>query len=263
MCKLFMMSNLCNNMYSVKLKIVYVLSAIVIIIGAVAFVINPSEMVVPGEITSEELSVLSKNDLTFVIDIRSIDDYILGHIPGSAFDEFEEKTLEKRMKTIHSRLSEIDEKITLIVVDSDGNISPDVHKSLTNDGFSSYYLKNGMMSWNDSLISSNLSPTVTSSELWSSLKNNDELFLLDVREPHELEKTMISGSVNIPISNIFEFDSIHEIPQNTPVVVICGSGNRATIASYQLAQDGIQFQVLEGGIIAWDKFLDEHNYEKI
>jgi len=55
---------------------------------------------------------------------------------------------------------------------------------------------------------------------------------------------------------------LSEIPTDKPVVVICGSGNRATIATYELAQHGIDFQVLEGGIQAWDTYLDENNLPK-
>ena len=73
---------------------------------------------------------------------------------------------------------------------------------------------------------------------------------------------MISGSENIPLEDLFDED-LSQIPTDKPVVVICGSGNRATIATYELAQYGIDFQVLVGGIKAWDNYLDENNLESI
>ncbi|MCH9657122.1 hypothetical protein K0U27_00265 [archaeon] len=36
------------------------------------------------------------------------------------------------------------------------------------------------------------------------------------------------------------------------------SGNRATIASYMLAQEGIDFQILEGGMNSWNSLPQEN-----
>ena len=80
--------------------------------------------------------------------------------------------------------------------------------------------------------------------------------MLDVREPDELLKSKINASVNIPLAEIFKSNQIDDIPKDKPVVIICGSGNRATIASYALAQKDIDFQILEGGIKAWDSFQE-------
>lgn len=88
------------------------------------------------------------------------------------------------------------------------------------------------------------------------------MYLLDVRQSEELEVTMIVGSVNIPLAELFAED-ISEIPTDKPVVVICGTGNRATIATYTLAQYGIDFQILEGGIKAWDKYLKDNDLKRI
>ena len=58
--------------------------------------------------------------------------------------------------------------------------------------------------------------------------------------------------MNVPLAEIFQPNGMDDIPTDKPVIVICGSGNRATIASYMLAQEGIDFEILEGGINAWD-----------
>jgi len=93
---------------------------------------------------------------------------------------------------------------------------------------------------------------IDSEELKAKLATNEDLYLLDVREPDELLKSKIDGSVNIPLAEIFQPNGMDSIPTDKPVVIICGSGNRATIATYALAQEGIDFQVLEGGMQAWN-----------
>lgn len=83
--------------------------------------------------------------------------------------------------------------------------------------------------------------------------------MLDVREPDELLESKIDGAVNIPLSEIFQPNGMNEIPTDKPVIVICGSGNRATIATYALAQEGIDFQVLEGGMKSWNSQIEEQS----
>ena len=83
--------------------------------------------------------------------------------------------------------------------------------------------------------------------------------MLDVREPDELLESKIDGAVNIPLSEIFQPNGMNEIPTDKPVIVICGSGNRATIATYALAQEGVDFQVLEGGMKAWNSQIEEQS----
>jgi len=96
---------------------------------------------------------------------------------------------------------------------------------------------------------------IDSQELTERLANNDDLYLLDVREPSELLESKIDGAVNIPLAEIFQPNGMDQIPTDKPVVVICGSGNRATIATYALAQERIDFQVLEGGMNSWNSNL--------
>ncbi len=98
---------------------------------------------------------------------------------------------------------------------------------------------------------------IDSEELINRLAVNEDLYLLDVRQPDELLESKIDGSVNIPLAEIFQSNGMDGISTDKPVIVICGSGNRATIASYLLAQEGIHFQILEGGMTAWNEQIQE------
>ena len=126
---------------------------------------------------------------------------------------------------------------------------------MTEMGIQTFYLDGGINGVSESLESGSY-PIITSQELSEKLATNEDIYLLDVREPDELLKSKIDTSVNIPLSEIFKPNQIDEIPTDKPVVVICGSGNRATIASYALAQEDIDFQILVGGINAWNSFQE-------
>ncbi len=194
-----------------------------------------------------------------VIDMRDPNSYMNGYIEGSAVDVMEGATLDKRIKTMFSRIPEVVDVTHVVLVDDSESKALESAQIMNDAGIKASYLIGGIESW-DNDLSTKMTPTTTSSEkLYQQLQNQDDVYLLDVREPSELEVTMISGSKNIPLADIFIEENLSEIPTDKPVVVICGSGNRATIATYELAQHGIDYQVLDGGIIAWDKYLEENN----
>ena len=90
-------------------------------------------------------------------------------------------------------------------------------------------------------------------------KLNEELadkppFLLDVREPAELEKNgYIEGAVNIPIRSLLE--NLDKLPGlDDPIVVYCGGGHRGGFALEALKMLGYtNVRNLNGGIGAWKK----------
>ena len=212
--------------------------------------------------SADALDVSINANQLFVVDIRNQDAYAEGHIPGSSIDYLYGETLDKRINTIQNRLSDFTSTVKIVLIDDDGSVAKEIAQSMTQDGIETYYLHDGIASWNQELTSTDIPPTIDSEQLWAQLEQNEDIYLLDVRQPEELEKTQISSSINIPLAEIFT-EQIKQIPADKPVVVICGSGNRATIATYALALEGVNFQVLDGGIIAWNKFLDENNLESI
>lgn len=199
--------------------------------------------------------LLQNKEHVFVVDIRSAEQYQTGHIVGASHDVLSGETLEKRVKTIQNRLPDIASTYNIILIDDDGTDAKNSAQTMNKMGIQTFYLDGGMKNLSENLESSS-QIVIDSQELSRKLTANDDIFLLDVREPNELLQSKIDGSVNIPLVEIFEQDRIDEIPTNKPVVIICGSGNRATIATYALAQEDINFQVLDGGINAWNSFWE-------
>ncbi len=96
---------------------------------------------------------------------------------------------------------------------------------------------------------------ITVSELDARLKAGENIHLIDVREPHELQISSLDGAQLIPLgqlaSRMSELDSAEEI------VLFCKVGPRSTRALEVLASAGFRkVKNLKGGINAWAEEID-------
>ncbi len=77
-----------------------------------------------------------------------------------------------------------------------------------------------------------------------------EVTVLDVREKDERDRGYIAGSRHIPYRLVPAW--IDDLREAQPLVTICSSGSRATIAASVLAAEGIEARpVLHGGVEDW------------
>ena len=82
----------------------------------------------------------------------------------------------------------------------------------------------------------------------------DDVFVLDVREPHEYEINRIGGSTLIPLGELAERFS--ELDARD-IVVQCKSGRRSARAASFLREHGFKnVKNLKGGILAWVTEID-------
>ncbi len=82
-----------------------------------------------------------------------------------------------------------------------------------------------------------------------------DLFLLDVREPHEWAIGTIEGAELIPLGEVLH--SLDRIPRDRDVVVYCKGGTRSAQAADLLVANGYQrVENLLGGILAWGADID-------
>lgn len=90
-------------------------------------------------------------------------------------------------------------------------------------------------------------------EFLEKLKAHEEIFVVDVREPKELEQTgFIEGAVNIPVRQVAA--RIEEFPKDlaAPIVVYCASGHRSSHAAVYLRAYGYRnVKNLEYGMHGW------------
>jgi rhodanese-related sulfurtransferase len=84
----------------------------------------------------------------------------------------------------------------------------------------------------------------------SRLDAGEDIFLLDVRNPDELEEHgMIAGAVNIPIDQLEA--RLSEVPKDKEIVTYCMRGGRASTAADILREAGYTEPIEFGGITAW------------
>ena len=96
--------------------------------------------------------------------------------------------------------------------------------------------------------------TILPKELKRKLDSDNNIFLLDVRNPDEYEKARIKNSKLIPLP-ILE-NNLDKIPKNKEVIVYCHYGNRSLKAANILKEKGFNAKSLVGGIDVWSRFID-------
>ena len=84
------------------------------------------------------------------------------------------------------------------------------------------------------------------------LLNQDQTYVIDVREPHEFAKGHIEGSHHITLGRLKEKLYEFEAHKSDPILVYCQQGTRSKEACKQLVKEGFtQVYYLEGGILTW------------
>jgi len=97
-------------------------------------------------------------------------------------------------------------------------------------------------------------PEITARELKERLDRGDEIFILDVREPHEYQICNLKGHL-IPLGELPR--RVHELDSSHEIVAHCRSGKRSAEAVDFLRKAGFRkVQNLRGGILSWSTEVD-------
>ncbi len=97
-------------------------------------------------------------------------------------------------------------------------------------------------------------PEIAPRELKSRLDRGDDLFILDVREPHEYQICNIGGHL-IPLGDLSR--RVNELDSSREIVAHCRSGKRSAEAVEFLRSAGFRKVLnLKGGILAWSDEVD-------
>jgi sulfur-carrier protein adenylyltransferase/sulfurtransferase len=99
--------------------------------------------------------------------------------------------------------------------------------------------------------------TITATELKAMLDRDDDIFLIDVREPNEYEIVSIPGSVLIPKDQILSGAALERLPQDKRIVLHCKSGARSSECLAVVKNAGFSDAVhVGGGVLAWVSQVD-------
>lgn len=97
-------------------------------------------------------------------------------------------------------------------------------------------------------------PEITPRELKTRLDRGDDLFILDVREPHEYQICNLGGHL-IPLGDLPK--RVSELDSSREIIAHCRSGKRSAEATQFLQKAGFRKVLnLKGGILAWSDEVD-------
>lgn len=184
-----------------------------------------------------------------ILDIRPKSKYLEGHIKGAA------NAVCDSMQQKQVIMSKLPPNMKIILVDEDGQSAMQNASMMARFGFDAHYMQGGIKSWGGELVKSAHDTSISGDGLWDSIRKNEDVFLLDVREPSEFSEFRIPGAVNIPLSRLFAPGFEADIPKDKKVVTICSHGNRSMVATFALAQKGIEATSLVGGMAMWNQVL--------
>jgi rhodanese-related sulfurtransferase len=94
-------------------------------------------------------------------------------------------------------------------------------------------------------------PVNISTAMVESLRQRDDVVLIDVREDWEYAAGHIPGTVLIPLGQLSS--RLAEIPTDKTVIAVCRSDNRSGQATRFLKERGFTVHNMTGGMIAWEQ----------
>ena len=95
-------------------------------------------------------------------------------------------------------------------------------------------------------------PEISVDEAHTQLSGTDAPVLIDVREQHEYRAGHIHAAKLIPLGLLTT--RLGEIPQDRPVILVCRSGNRSSVATDLLLRAGYtRVANMRGGMLAWQQ----------
>ncbi|MER7753544.1 adenylyltransferase/sulfurtransferase MoeZ [Kitasatospora sp. NPDC097643] len=101
--------------------------------------------------------------------------------------------------------------------------------------------------------------TITSKQLKQWQDEEEDIFLIDVREPGEYEIVNIPGAVLIPKNEFLMGDALEKLPQDRKIVLHCKSGVRSAEVLAVVKAAGFANAVhLGGGVLGWVNQIEPH-----
>jgi hydroxyacylglutathione hydrolase len=184
-----------------------------------------------------------------VIDARSVEDFATGHLSGSVNVGFDGRFAETAGMVVA-----VGEPVALIAYPGEEQVAALRLARVGSDNVVGYLTVDRGGAFPAELADLVQQGRRTTARELGELLANDEVTLIDVRNPGERELGAISGSRHIPLAQLRI--RLEEIPPVKPVVVHCAGGWRSSVAASLLRANGFDdVSDLAGGYHAW---MQEH-----
>jgi hydroxyacylglutathione hydrolase len=183
--------------------------------------------------TAETFAERARKTNAVVLDVRPFDAFGGQHIPGAWNIDF-----NGNFATFAGWVLPVDSEI-LLVADNESVVrNATVWLRRVGLDAATGYLEGGMISWNLAGYPTEHVEQISPQELHPLIASNEGVVLVDARSAQEFEQIHIPGSLNIPAPDLRHRHS--ELPKDKPVVIICGTGMRSSLAASILQRNGFK-----------------------
>ena len=202
--------------------------------------------VVLNTLTVDEVAEM-KDDI-LLIDVRTKEGFIGGHIPGSIF--LHKENLTAFLGSIYLT----DVKIAFVIDGQVGEME-EIYWYCRRIGFDNIvgYLPEGIEMWMKKGNEIDQLETI-SAKAYKDMPKRDDFILLDIRDEIEVEpEDPDKNLIHIPLKILYK--SLDKLDKKKTIYVLCSSGNRATTASAYLDGKGYHAIVITGGAGMYRNFV--------
>ncbi len=178
----------------------------------------------------KEFQALAEDSGALVLDVRSIPEFVGGHIPGSIFIGLDGQFAP----WVGALITDIQQPI--LIITPEGREEETIIR-LSRVGYDNSigYLAGGFDAWKKAGMEYDTVQQVTAEEFASKMKQ-EPLPVFDVRKPGEYEASHLEDVNHTPLD--FLNDHLAEFPSNQPFYIHCAGGYRSLIAASILKARG-------------------------
>jgi hydroxyacylglutathione hydrolase len=201
----------------------------------------------PVPVSSAEFDRRRKGRNALVLDIRPYEAFGGMHVPGAWHVDF-----GGNFATFAGWV--LPPGATVLLVARDGAQAAEAAVWLRRVGQDRVvaYLEDGMYAWAKASLAIGTVPQVSVQELHARMRGQGSFTLLDVRQGREFEAGHIEGAVNIPMPDLRTEHG--RVDKAAPVVVMCNTGHRSSLAASILKRNGFaDVSNVAGGMTAYSE----------
>jgi len=202
--------------------------------------------VVLHALTVDEVAKMKEDVL--LIDARTKEGFIGGHIPGSIY--LPKGNLTAFLGAIYAP----DVKLAFIIDGLMGEME-EIYWYCRRTGFDNIvgYLPDSIEMWQENGHEVDQLATI-SAKAYKEMPKGDDFILLDIRDYNEVEEEdPDKNKESIPLKSLYQ--NLDQLNKEKKIYILCGSGNRATTAAAYLNVRGYDVVVITGGAEMYRNFV--------
>ncbi len=179
-----------------------------------------------------------------LVDARSRDAFAQEHLPGSLNVE-----LDSSFSTYIGWILPFNTPLMVLIEDEEGRREAVVQLIRIGYEQAQGYVENGIAGWKAAAFPTSSFERIDIDTLYKRWSQHTQMAIVDVRRDDEWRDGHIPDSLHLHLGELPQH--LDQVPRNTPLAVVCQSGQRAEIAASMLAATGRQVTAVQGGVLDW------------